>query len=101
LLYTELSASIFFQGKQNNVGDCTDAKLTDTHDQKEETPNMDDDEKQGGTQKLESEWTVESPKGNDKLMADTRKKDSELPKVYAITNDMNGQHEQLQEIQLD
>uniref|UniRef100_A0ACD5TG65 Uncharacterized protein n=1 Tax=Avena sativa TaxID=4498 RepID=A0ACD5TG65_AVESA len=88
------------KGKENNAGDCIVAKLTDTHDQREETPNM-DDEKQGGTQKLESEWTVESLKGNDKLMADTPKKDSQLPKVYTITNDMNGQHEQLQEIQLD
>jgi hypothetical protein len=62
---------------------------------------VDDDEKQGRTQKLESECTVESPKGNGKLMADTLKKDSELPRVHIIVNDMNGQHEQLQEIQLD
>ncbi|KAM0923888.1 hypothetical protein ACQ4PT_005232 [Festuca glaucescens] len=89
------------KGKQNNTSDCTDAKLTDTHDQREETPNVDDDEKQGRTQKLESECTVESPKGNGKLMADTLKKDNELPRVHIIMNDMNGQHEQLQEIQLD
>ena len=88
------------QGKQNNGGDCTDTKLTDTHDQREETANM-DDEKQGGTQKLQSEWTVESPKGDEKLMADTPKKDSEPPKVYTIMQDTNGQHEQLQEIRLD
>ncbi|CAM0955122.1 unnamed protein product [Alopecurus aequalis] len=86
---------------KNDAGDSTDAKLTDTHDQREETPNM-DDEKQEGTQKQESEWTVESPNGNDKLMTDTPKKDSELlPKVYTITKDTNGLHEQLQEIQLD
>ncbi|KAM0861953.1 hypothetical protein ACQ4PT_045565 [Festuca glaucescens] len=89
------------KGKQNNTSDCTDAKLTETHDQREETPNVADDEKQGGAQKLESEWTVESPRGNDKLMSDTPKKDSELPRVHIIMNDMNGQHEQLQEIQLD
>ncbi|KAM0888142.1 hypothetical protein ACQ4PT_028500 [Festuca glaucescens] len=89
------------KGKQNNASDCTDAKLTDTQDQREETPSVDDNEKQGGTNKLESAWTVESPKGNDKLMADTLKKDSELPRVHIIMNNMNGQHEQLQEIELD
>lgn len=88
------------QGKQNNADDCTSAKLTDTRDQREETPNK-DDEKQGETPKLDGEQPVESPKGDDKLTAETPKKDNELPRVQIDTNDMNGQHEQLQEIQLD
>jgi hypothetical protein len=83
-----------FQGKQNNASDFTDAKLTDAHDQREEAPSI-DDEKHGETQKLDGEWAVESPKGNDG--AESPKKD----RVHIITNDMNGRHGQLQEIQLD
>lgn len=88
------------QGKQNNADDCMDAKLTDTLDQWEETPNT-DDAKQGETPKLDGEWTVELPKGDDELMAETPKNDSELSRVHIVTNVMNGQHEQLQEINLD
>ncbi|KQK05839.1 hypothetical protein BRADI_2g22850v3 [Brachypodium distachyon] len=88
------------KGKQNNADDCMDAKLTDTLDQWEETPNT-DDAKQGETPKLDGEWTVELPKGDDELMAETPKNDSELSRVHIVTNVMNGQHEQLQEINLD
>uniref|UniRef100_N1R3Z9 TBC1 domain family member 8B n=1 Tax=Aegilops tauschii TaxID=37682 RepID=N1R3Z9_AEGTA len=82
------------KGKQNNASDCTDAKLTDAHEQREEAPSI-DDEKHGETQKPDGEWTVESPRGNDK--AESPKKD----RIHIITNDMNGRHGQLQEIQLD
>ncbi|VAH08272.1 unnamed protein product [Triticum turgidum subsp. durum] len=82
------------KGKQNNASDCTDAKVTDAYDHREEEPKIDDG-KHGETQKPDGEWTVESPKGNDK--AESPKKD----RVHIITNDMNGRHGQLQEIQLD
>lgn len=82
------------KGKQNNASDCTDAKVTDAYDHREEEPKI-DDEKHGETQKPDGEWTVESPRGNDK--AESPKKD----RIHIITNDMNGRHGQLQEIQLD
>ncbi|VAH20097.1 unnamed protein product [Triticum turgidum subsp. durum] len=82
------------KGKQNNASDCTDAKVTDAYDHREEEPKI-DDEKHGETQKLDGEWTVESPKGNDEV--ESPKKD----RIHIITNDMNGRHGQLQEIQLD
>ncbi|XP_006655389.1 uncharacterized protein LOC102715211 [Oryza brachyantha] len=81
------------KGKQNNVDDS--AKLTDAHAQKEEITK--NDEKQIEAPTLDVEEAVGSPKEDDKLRVETPKEDSDL----ASTNDMNGQHEQLQEIQLD
>ncbi|KAL5231623.1 hypothetical protein ABZP36_030399 [Zizania latifolia] len=84
------------KGKQNNVDDC--AKITDSRDQREDITN--DDDKQGETPKLDvEETTISSPRGDHKLSVEVPKEDSDL--FQEITNDMNGQHELLQEIQLD
>ncbi|KAG8085865.1 hypothetical protein GUJ93_ZPchr0010g8916 [Zizania palustris] len=84
------------KGKQNNVDDC--AKITDTRDQREGITN--DDDKQGETPKLDvEETTISSPKGDHKLRVQLPKEDSDL--VQEVTDDMNGQHELLQEIRLD
>ncbi|KAF0923841.1 hypothetical protein E2562_007700 [Oryza meyeriana var. granulata] len=83
------------KGKQNNVDDSS--KLTDAHDQREETTNN-NDEKQTETPKLDVEESIGSPKEDDKFRIETPKEDSEAS-VQVV--DMNGQHEQMQEIQLD
>ncbi|EAY98353.1 hypothetical protein OsI_20262 [Oryza sativa Indica Group] len=87
------------KGKQNNVDDS--AKLTDAHDQREEITNN-KDEKQVETPKLDVlEESMGSPKEDNKSRVEVPKEDSDLASVQVVANDMNGQHEQLQEIKLD
>jgi hypothetical protein len=87
------------KGKQNNVDDS--AKLTDAHDQREEITNN-NDEKQVETPKLDVlEESMGSPKEDNKSRVEVPKEDSDLASVQVVANDMNGQHEQLQEIKLD
>jgi hypothetical protein len=42
-----------------------------------------------------------SPKEDNKSRVEVPKEDSDLASVQVVANDMNGQHEQLQEIKLD
>ncbi|XP_062231618.1 uncharacterized protein LOC133929049 [Phragmites australis] len=86
--------------KQNNADDSTITKFNSNNDERVETSNK-DDEKQRETLKPYNEQTEESPKEDGKLRAEMPEKDSELPRVQIATSDMNGDHEQLQEIKLD
>ncbi|KAL6841294.1 hypothetical protein ACP4OV_028812 [Aristida adscensionis] len=87
--------------KQNNADDSTNTLLSNnTNDQRVETSNK-DDEKQGDETKLDNEQTAESPKEDGKHRAEMPEKDNDLPSVHIATSDTNGQHEQMQEIQLD
>lgn len=65
-----------------------------------ETSNKDDD-KQRETLELDNEQRAESPKEDGKMRAKTPEKDNELPEVQIASDDLNGHHEQMQEIKLD
>uniref|UniRef100_A0A0D9WHG6 Rab-GAP TBC domain-containing protein n=1 Tax=Leersia perrieri TaxID=77586 RepID=A0A0D9WHG6_9ORYZ len=85
------------KGKQNNVDDSP--KLTEAHDQKEDTANNNDENQI--EPKLDVEEPVGSPKEDDRLRVEAQKEENDLESVQVVTNEMNGQHELLQEIQLD
>ncbi|GJN14646.1 hypothetical protein PR202_gb01497 [Eleusine coracana subsp. coracana] len=86
--------------KQNNADDSTNTTLSNSNnDEMVETSNKDDDRKVE-TLKSDNEHRAESPK-DSKLRVETPEKDAELPKVQIAASDMNGQHEQMQEIHLD
>ncbi|KAL6619088.1 hypothetical protein ACP70R_034227 [Stipagrostis hirtigluma subsp. patula] len=84
--------------KQNNADDFTNTKFSTNNDESVETSNKDDENEQ--KLKPDNEQTAESPK-EGKLRAEMPEKDKELPSVQIATSDTNGQHEHLQEIQLD
>ena len=65
-----------------------------------ETSNR-DDEKQRETLDLDNEQRAESPKEDGKMRTETPEKDNDLPGVQLATDDLNGHHEQMQEIKLD
>ncbi|KAK3138539.1 hypothetical protein QOZ80_5AG0370250 [Eleusine coracana subsp. coracana] len=86
--------------KQINADDSTNTTLSNSNnDEMIETSNKDDDRKVE-TLKSDNEHPAESPK-DIKLRVETPEKDDELPKVQITASDMNGQHEQMQEIHLD
>ncbi|XP_066361897.1 uncharacterized protein [Miscanthus floridulus] len=85
--------------KQNNADDSANTKFTN-NDEMVETSNR-DDEKQRGTLDLDNEQRAESPKEHGKMRTETPEKDNDLPGVQLATDDLNGHHEQMQEIKLD
>lgn len=87
------------QEKQNNADDSTNTKSSNNNDEMVETP-IKDDEKQRETLELYSEQTAESPK-DGKLRSDIPEKDNDLPGFPIATSDLNGHHQQMQEIKLD
>jgi hypothetical protein len=86
--------------KQNNADDSTNTKFSNNNDETVEFSNK-DDEKQRETLELDSEQTTESTTEDGKLRAEMPEKDNELPGVEIATSNLNGQHEQMQEIKLD
>ncbi|CAL4908616.1 unnamed protein product [Urochloa decumbens] len=86
--------------KQNNADDSTNTKFSNNNDETVDITNK-DDEKQRETLELDSEQTAESPEEDGRLRADMPEKDNELPGVQIATSDLNGHHEQMQEIKLD
>ncbi|TVU00704.1 hypothetical protein EJB05_53862 [Eragrostis curvula] len=86
--------------KQINLDESTTIKLSNNDDEMVEISNK-DDERQIETLKPDNEHTAESPKKDDKLRAETPEKHNEPSKVQIVASDMNGQHEQMQEIHLD
>ncbi|PAN19059.1 hypothetical protein PAHAL_3G246700 [Panicum hallii] len=86
--------------KQNNADDSTNTKFSNNNDETVEFSNK-DDEKQRETLELDSEQTTESTAEDGKLRAEMPEKDNELPGVEIATSNLNGQHEQMQEIKLD
>jgi len=60
-----------------------------------------EDEKQGETLDLDNEQRAESPKEDGKMRAETPEKDNDLPGVQLAMDNLNGHHEQMQEIKLD
>nr|CAB3464990.1 unnamed protein product [Digitaria exilis] len=85
--------------KQSNADDSTNTKLSNNNDEMVESP-IKDDEKQRETLEFDSEQTAESPK-DGKLRSDTPEKDNDVPGFPIATTDLNGHHEQMQEIKLD
>jgi len=85
--------------KPNNADDSTNTKSTN-NDEMVETSNT-NDEKHRETLDLNSEQRAESPKADVKMRAETPEKDNDLPGVQLVTDDLNGHHEQMQEIKLD
>nr|CAB3461232.1 unnamed protein product [Digitaria exilis] len=85
--------------KQNNADDSTNMKLSNNNDEMVETP-IKDDEKQRETLEFDSEQTAESPK-DGKLRSDMPEKDNDVLGFPIATSDLNGHHEQMQEIKLD
>jgi len=88
--------------KQNNADDSTNTKFSNNNDETVETSNK-DDEKQRETLEIDSEQRTESTEEDGKLRAEMPEKDNELelPGVQIAMSNLNGQHEQMQEIKLD
>ncbi|KAG2618708.1 hypothetical protein PVAP13_3NG079757 [Panicum virgatum] len=86
--------------KQNIADDYTNTKFNNNNDETVETSSK-DDEKQRETLEIDSEQTTESTEEDGKLRAEMPEKDNELPGVQIATSNLNGQHEQMQEIKLD
>ncbi|TKW26830.1 hypothetical protein SEVIR_3G217100v4 [Setaria viridis] len=86
--------------KQNSADDSTNTKFSNSNDEMVETSNK-DDEKQRETPELNVEQTAESPEEDGKLRAEMPNEDNELPGARIVTSDLNGHHEQMQEIKLD
>jgi len=80
--------------KQNNADDSANTKFTN-NDEMVETSNRDE------TLDLDNEQRAESPKEAGKMRPETPEKDNDLPGVQLATDNLNGHHEQMQEIKLD
>jgi hypothetical protein len=87
------------QEKQNNADEYTNITSSNNNDEMVGKSNKGDD-RQIETSKVDNEQTTQSPK-DGKLRVETPEKDNEPPKVEITAGDMNGQHEQMQEIHLD
>jgi len=88
------------QEKQNIADDYTNTKFNNNNNETVETSSK-DDEKQRETLEIDSEQTTESTEEDGKLRAEMPEKDNEQPGVQIATSNLNGQHEQMQEIKLD
>ncbi|KAJ1263279.1 hypothetical protein BS78_09G171200 [Paspalum vaginatum] len=86
--------------KQSSADDSINTKFSSNYDEIVESSNK-EDEKQRETLELDHEQRAESPKEDDKPIAEAPGKDSELPGTQIATSDLNGHHEQMQEIKLD
>lgn len=88
------------QEKQNSADDSTNTKFSNSNDEIVESSNK-DNEKQRETPELNYEQMAESLEEDGKLRAEMPEKDNELPGVQIVMSDLNGHHEQMQEIKLD
>lgn len=83
-----------WQEKQNNADDSANTKVTN-NDEMVETSIRDDEQ----TETLDLDYEQRAEDG--KMRSETPKKDNDLPGVQLATDDLNGHHEQMQEIKLD